>query len=52
METKDTEIERRMNQSDKEYERRVREEYVQAAWKRWLDAVKKNKATAQQPPRQ
>ena len=52
METKDTEIERRMNQSDNEYEKRLREEYAQAAWKRWFEAVKKNKSTTQQPPRQ
>ncbi len=45
-------IEQKMRETDKKYEQRIREDYVAAAWKRWFEAVKKNKTTTQQPPRQ
>ena len=50
--TQSQEIEQKMREKDTLYEKRLREEYVEAAWKRWLDAVQKNKAaqpTLQQP---
>jgi hypothetical protein len=46
------EIEQKMRETDKEYAQRIREDHVQAAWKRWFEAVKKNRVTTQQPPRQ
>ena len=46
------EIEQKMRAFDKEYENRVRQEYIQAAWKRWFDAVKKNRSMQQQQPHQ
>ncbi len=46
------EIEKKMREIDKEYEKRVRDTYVQAAWARWFDAVKKNRSMQQQQPRQ
>jgi hypothetical protein len=46
------EIEKKMREIDKEYEKRVRDTYVQAAWVRWFDAVKKNRSMQQQLLRQ
>ena len=46
------ELEQKMSENDKKYEKWVRDTHVHAAWAKWFDAVKKNRSMQQQPLRQ
>ena len=46
------ELEQKMSENDKKYEKWVRDTYVHAAWVRWFEAVKKNRSMKQHPPHQ